>query len=154
MMPILNDADDDEHASDWKDDYDALRKVDITIEPVQSNEIESIGDAYDDYDADDDRSHEQEEECSCNEGGEDSICYDNYGRDVDMTFDNYEGNGIVGEGAGENESYKDEERKGFDNQTVDESCFEGVTFQQNGITQDENNTQEVSIIINNLFYHF
>ena len=160
MMPILNDADeaDDDDASDWKDDYDALRKVDITIEPVQSNdswENESIGDAYDDDDdADDDRSHEQEEECSCNEGGEDSICYDNYGRDVDMTFDNYEGNGIVGEGAGENESYKDEERKGFDNQTVDESCFEGVTFQQNGITQDENNTQEVSIIINNLFYHF
>lgn len=143
MMPTVNDDDvaNDDDVSDWEDDYDALKKVDITIEPVQSNdtwENETIGDAYDD--TEEDTSLEQEEECSSdyNEGeGDDS--YDNYGRDGDMSYDNYEGKA---EGEEEQESYEDEEKEGVDNQIVDESCLEGLKFEQNEVRDDENTTQE------------
>ena len=41
MVPTVNDDDvfnDDDDVSDWEDDHDALKKVDITTEPVQSND--------------------------------------------------------------------------------------------------------------------
>ena len=41
MVPTVNDDDvfnDDDDVSDWEGDHDALKKVDITAEPVQSND--------------------------------------------------------------------------------------------------------------------
>jgi hypothetical protein len=42
MVPTVNDDDvfndDDDDVSDWEDDHDDLKKVDIPTEPVQSND--------------------------------------------------------------------------------------------------------------------
>lgn len=111
-----------------------------------------MGDAYDDFEeersTDDVDYREVESEKSC----------DNYGRDGNMSYDNYEAQGTERDGdvaydnyeAQDVDSayidYEGEEGQDADdtkNKVVDESCLEGATFEQGGQRDDENTTMEM-----------